>query len=161
MAKRFTAKQKHLEELRCVFGLGGGELRDKLWGGLHWYDGAPEYAAKDCEALAADMIGNRWPELRTALEDRIYVPPEGFSAPTRMGRSHVLPDVRRDSLLVVRQRMRAVRPQGMWWSQSRMRQMQALRRRRNCLHRRWMVRGRVRQEGCTGILNHLTIVVIP
>lgn len=69
--RRFTAKQKHLEELRCVFGLGGGELREQSWCGRSWYDGAPEYAATDA-AAAATQAGCDPLDMRTALECRVY-----------------------------------------------------------------------------------------
>lgn len=68
---RWTKKQVFIQQLNCVFGLDGGELESKKWCGRFWYDGAPEYAEQEC-LETAKKAGFVYPEIRTALEDRLY-----------------------------------------------------------------------------------------
>jgi len=80
MRYRWTAKRKHEAELEVIFNLSGVDLERKRWCGRYWYDGAPDYAERDCEAAACAAGGDSL-ELRTALERRLFgadKPPRGW-----------------------------------------------------------------------------------
>lgn len=69
--RRFTARQRHLETVRCVFGLGGGELEDGRFAGELWHEGAPDYAKSECREFAREVGANPW-QIRTVLTSELY-----------------------------------------------------------------------------------------
>lgn len=94
---RWTKAQIERSQIEAVFGLGGGELKKKPWRSKsknsegqpskwcrhHWYEGPPDYATRENENAARELVGiDKDYEIRTAIECRIFgasVPPKGWT----------------------------------------------------------------------------------